>query len=632
MEDKTVYPNNYSDRSMSSRQRFNALRSRLYSGAFAAGIHGVITTSVIGLLLFVTSLTFISEAHATSFFAPSGMAVIPSNSGLMNTKSVADVDSSHCSSQSYASPPTLYWSVPVEGLNELAMRFTSFGAETLKSVSVAIYDPGDATFGNDTIFIKVYSDLGGLPGNLLKTQVVLPGSYGSYPPSENITLTGPSLVVYGDFHVSFSSSATLPSGDYESLLSDSGLTTFGRSSVKFFGSWTTGISGGFDFDFLISVELCGQVCFANGDANGNSTPLEPIDLVYLHNFIYSHGPAPNPLYLADLNGDCKVDSFDYQKLECYFVSGLSCFPTYPVPTCCDPIAVRVPDSVTIFGLQHVSKGSTVLDTAAGQLTVSNIGMSGNDGVSINLGNRKGWDGTIKGAIGTLPENAFLKTTMVGKVNGFTNRPITSLTAKARGDSLDLLPDWTPLGSNSTQVKLYRSGSQVFSGSGTNLRMIVLLDTIPWYGHLILPWWWIDHIEIIPPHPYTFWRIEAGGLPMPGGNSGAVGTVDEVEFLPASPLLSTDSLERVDITSALTGSFKITAEPIEIPVLHGDADNSGSIDISDAVFLIAYIFAGGPAPLPPGLGDSDCNGSIDISDVVFLIAYIFGGGPAPCITS
>ncbi len=62
---------------------------------------------------------------------------------------------------------------------------------------------------------------------------------------------------------------------------------------------------------------------------------------------------------------------------------------------------------------------------------------------------------------------------------------------------------------------------------------------------------------------------------------------------------------------------------------GDADGSGSITIGDAVFLINYIFGGGPAPNPLVSGDSDCSGSISISDAVYLINFIFGGGPAPC---
>jgi len=61
---------------------------------------------------------------------------------------------------------------------------------------------------------------------------------------------------------------------------------------------------------------------------------------------------------------------------------------------------------------------------------------------------------------------------------------------------------------------------------------------------------------------------------------------------------------------------------------GDADGSGGVDIDDVVFMIDYIFSGGPAPDPVCLGDADSSGEADIDDVVFLINYIFSGGPAP----
>jgi hypothetical protein len=65
---------------------------------------------------------------------------------------------------------------------------------------------------------------------------------------------------------------------------------------------------------------------------------------------------------------------------------------------------------------------------------------------------------------------------------------------------------------------------------------------------------------------------------------------------------------------------------------GDANASGGVDIDDVVYLIAYIFSGGPAPVPYAIasGDPNCSCSVDIDDVVFLIAYIFSGGPDPCL--
>ncbi len=68
-------------------------------------------------------------------------------------------------------------------------------------------------------------------------------------------------------------------------------------------------------------------------------------------------------------------------------------------------------------------------------------------------------------------------------------------------------------------------------------------------------------------------------------------------------------------------------------LVGDADNSGAYSIGDSVYLINYIFGGGPAPQPHpvGSGDADCSGDVGISDPVYLINFMFGGGPAPQCT-
>jgi hypothetical protein len=66
-----------------------------------------------------------------------------------------------------------------------------------------------------------------------------------------------------------------------------------------------------------------------------------------------------------------------------------------------------------------------------------------------------------------------------------------------------------------------------------------------------------------------------------------------------------------------------------PFVPGDADGNGIVNVSDVVYLIAYIFGGGPGPDPLEAGDADCNDIVNISDAVYLIAYIFGGGPPPC---
>jgi hypothetical protein len=68
---------------------------------------------------------------------------------------------------------------------------------------------------------------------------------------------------------------------------------------------------------------------------------------------------------------------------------------------------------------------------------------------------------------------------------------------------------------------------------------------------------------------------------------------------------------------------------ELEYTGGDANTDAAVDISDAVYLISYIFSGGPAPNPLLSGDANCDSTVDISDVVYLISYIFSGGAAPC---
>jgi len=64
------------------------------------------------------------------------------------------------------------------------------------------------------------------------------------------------------------------------------------------------------------------------------------------------------------------------------------------------------------------------------------------------------------------------------------------------------------------------------------------------------------------------------------------------------------------------------------IAYGDANSDGDINVADAVFIIAYVFKGGPMPEPVHAGDADCDGAINIADAVHLINFVFKGGPVP----
>ena len=65
---------------------------------------------------------------------------------------------------------------------------------------------------------------------------------------------------------------------------------------------------------------------------------------------------------------------------------------------------------------------------------------------------------------------------------------------------------------------------------------------------------------------------------------------------------------------------------------GDIDHTGNgNNIADLVYLVDYMFTGGPAP--PCLGEAEYGPppGIDIADLVYIVDYMFTGGPPlpPC---
>jgi hypothetical protein len=161
---------------------------------------------------------------------------------------------------------------------------------------------------------------------------VVPGGYSPYPLHTSVSFASLNLVFTSDFHVVVSTSAAVGSGRYESILSDSGATGVGRSSYYRQGVfWADSAT----INYLFEVHCC-RTCYATGDVNGDGLSLTLADLTYLVRYFSGAGPAPVPPYQGDINGDCVLDSLDAIMYQCFFINGMSCFPVYPVPTCCSP--------------------------------------------------------------------------------------------------------------------------------------------------------------------------------------------------------------------------------------------------------------------------------------------------------
>ena len=65
---------------------------------------------------------------------------------------------------------------------------------------------------------------------------------------------------------------------------------------------------------------------------------------------------------------------------------------------------------------------------------------------------------------------------------------------------------------------------------------------------------------------------------------------------------------------------------------GDANADESVNVTDAVWIINYVFAGGDPPDPLEAGDTNCDSTCNVADAVWIINYVFAGGSAPCDTN
>jgi len=64
---------------------------------------------------------------------------------------------------------------------------------------------------------------------------------------------------------------------------------------------------------------------------------------------------------------------------------------------------------------------------------------------------------------------------------------------------------------------------------------------------------------------------------------------------------------------------------------GDANSDGSKNISDAMYILNYVFIEGDPPNPIEIADVNCDDKVNISDAYYIVNYAFSGGTAPCDT-
>jgi hypothetical protein len=160
------------------------------------------------------------------------------------------------------------------------------------------------------------------------------------------------------------------------------------------------------------------------------------------------------------------------------------------------------------------------------------------------------------------------------------------------------------------------------------------------------------VACTPSGPFAFvpeWGLDwspVSGRFQSSINEGTIHEVDEFcnvtafdldPHLPAGPRSSTKVkdfayLDNVMyVTSPATNSlFRILVYPAGDPFVRGNANNQNQVDVSDAVYILQYLFEPdiGEQPACMDAADANDDGVIDISDPVYLLFFLFGGGPVP----
>jgi len=122
-------------------------------------------------------------------------------------------------------------------------------------------------------------------------------------------------------------------------------------------------------------------------------------------------------------------------------------------------------------------------------------------------------------------------------------------------------------------------------------------------------------------------IDASGTSFSTPEGTTIGRVDSLACSPS--ITQCDSMITVSYTDTTAFQYFDGARTFTDACVRGDVNESGSINSADIIFLVNFVFKGGPEPLCNSTqGDVNCNGITNSADIIFLVNFVFKGGPPP----
>jgi len=131
-------------------------------------------------------------------------------------------------------------------------------------------------------------------------------------------------------------------------------------------------------------------------------------------------------------------------------------------------------------------------------------------------------------------------------------------------------------------------------------------------------------EPIPPSETVHQILTLNALAGDSSNVNHCDSTGVIYFENAQIYFSDPVGSLLEFTSA-NGSYTIICPEC------GDVNYDKDVNVSDAVYIINYVFTGGFAPVTNAAGDVNCDGENNVSDAVAIINFVFMGGNVPCDT-
>ncbi len=94
--------------------------------------------------------------------------------------------------------------------------------------------------------------------------------------------------------------------------------------------------------------------------------------------------------------------------------------------------------------------------------------------------------------------------------------------------------------------------------------------------------------------------------------------------PVASVLINEALDSL-VPEIRQGGIRVVATS---PFVRGECDGDGNVTLTDAVFILNFMFSGGVAPTCFDACDTNDSGKLDISDPVRILLFLFAGGSAP----